>query len=62
MAGPDASMWSGLATEVEASAYGGRTPADGAQRDLLTKARRTRVRRRGRHASDDLATAGCHHS
>jgi transglutaminase-like putative cysteine protease len=37
--------WSELAREVEASAYGGHDPAPPVQSDLLTRARRTRVRR-----------------
>ncbi len=38
--------WSRLAQEVEASAYGGRDPVPPRRRELLTQAKRTRVRRR----------------
>jgi hypothetical protein len=40
--------WAALAREVEADAYGGREPAEAAQRAMLRTARRTRVPRRGR--------------
>jgi transglutaminase-like putative cysteine protease len=42
---PESRTWAELAREVEASAYGGRDPAPPAQRDLLVRARRTRVPR-----------------
>jgi hypothetical protein len=46
--GSGARTWARLAHEVEASTYGGRVPAETVRRDLLTTARRTRVRRRSR--------------
>jgi transglutaminase-like putative cysteine protease len=50
--GTASQTWARLAREVEASAYGGRVPTDTARRDLLTTARRTRVRRRRRKKAD----------
>ena len=53
--GTQAQTWARLARQVEASAYGGRVVTDAVQRDLLTTARRTRVRRRARGKAEAAA-------
>jgi transglutaminase-like putative cysteine protease len=53
--GTQAQTWARLARQVEASAYGGRVVPDAVQRDLLTTARRTRVRRRARGKAEAAA-------
>jgi hypothetical protein len=53
--GWDTGLWSELAREVEASAYGGRDPTAAAKRDMLARAKQTRVRRRLPQAMDEIA-------
>ena len=50
---PGARTWARLAADVEASAYGGHVPTTATQHDLLTTARRTRVRRRRSKESEE---------